>query len=225
MIALESLSFSYGAGRVLDGVDLIVDRPGVYPLAGLNGGGKTTLLKLIAGLLAPDRGRVLVGGGEPSRVGALARAGLVSYVPQEDDVSPDVGVGELLQMALFRREPRYWRADFGRRGERIVDSLELASLLEARYGELSGGQKRKVLVAAGFLQDAPVVVLDEPLAFLDPKRKGEVESFVESWVDRVVVVAGHDLPFIERHFERAVCLRDGKVVRAGREDFVREVYG
>ena len=225
MIAVESLSFAYSAKRVLDCVDFTVEKPGVYPLAGLNGGGKSTLCRLLAGLLAPSGGSVRIGDAEPSKMGAARRASLVSYVPQEDGISSEVGVGELLNMAFFRRDRRYWRADFGREGARVVEELELAPFLETRYGELSGGQKRKVLIAAGFLQDAPVVVLDEPLAFLDPKRKGEVEAFVESRRDKHIVVAGHDLPFIERHFERVICLRDGKILRAGREGFVEEVYG
>ena len=225
MIAVRSLSFSYGPKGVLDGVDFAMQEPGLYPLAGLNGGGKSTLCRLLAGLIAPCGGSVSVGGREPSKLPVLQRARLVSYVPQEDDIFPAVVVGELLDMAFFPKSRRYWTADFGATGTGVIKRLGLSRLLKVRYGELSGGQKRKVLIAAGFLQDSPLVVLDEPLAFLDPKSKGEVEAFIGSWSDRFIVVSGHDLPFIERHFDRAIFLRQGKVLRAGREDFVEDVYG
>lgn len=209
----RGVSFSWGGGPpVLDGADFRIRGAGLVPVVGANGAGKTTFCLLLMGRLAPSAGRVLVGGREPSRMGALERARAFAHLPQEADVDPSLEAGELLAMASFHRSRRYWEAAPGRGA---LEELGVAGLAGARMGELSGGWRRRVLLAAALLQGTPAVVLDEPFAFLDPRGRREARRLVEKAArDRLVVVATHDEDFVRRHFRGAVRVGGGRVVAA-----------
>ena len=225
-IVLHSLSFSYGENMILKDIDLSIKDDGLYPLVGLNGEGKTTLCKLIMGLLRPQSGQILVGGKKPWTLRPGERAKLFSYLPQEGSFSPGLTVKELLSMSFFHLNCRYWKINLAKEGAGVIEDFSLTPLLDSLYDNLSGGQKRKVLLASCLLQKAPVVVLDEPFSFLDPKKKREIGGLIEGVVGRKVLVVCHDVSFIERHLPRTLGLKNKrlKTWEGKGKGFLEEVY-
>jgi iron complex transport system ATP-binding protein len=209
-----------GPGFRLPPLDLTA-RPGeVVALIGPNGVGKTTLLKTIAGLLPPLAGRV-------------ERPGPIAYLPPPGAVS--AGFSALHLAALGRAGRRRWSpgltsADVDA-ARATLARLGVLDLGDRPFDRLSSGQQQLVLVARLFVQDAPVCLLDEPLALLDPAHARAVESAIRALAaeGRVVLASTHHLPFAARA-DRVLAIGPGGIetappARALSPDGVRALFG
>jgi len=205
-IELRDVSFSYGELPVLEAVDLAVERNDYLALLGPNGGGKTTLLRLVLGLLLPSRGAVRVLGEEP----AHAR-GRVGYVPQRTQFDPDfpIRVMDVVRMGRLRRERmlRPFSARDREAAARALAIVEVGDLAERPIGALSGGQLQRVLIARALAVEPELLLLDEPTASLDERMgTGVWELLAELSRSMTVVVISHDIGAISRHVRSVACL-------------------
>jgi len=207
MIAFEDVSFAYLAERrVLDALSLSLE-PGLTLLLGPNGCGKSTILKLAAGVEKPDRGRVLVKGLDLWKDEVEARRGL-AYLPEQADITPYATIGEVLGLVCrLRREPR-------KKGLEALSLFDLADEMNSSIRELSLGQKKRALFATALIGKPSHLLLDEPLDALD---RG-IQDTVLRWIGErarngaTVVVVSHEIePFAEMA-SRAATVRDGKAV-------------
>jgi iron(III) transport system ATP-binding protein len=162
-LQVSGLDKSFGATKVLRGIDLDVPASKIVALLGSSGSGKTTLLRLVAGFSYPDAGRILIGGklvaGEGARVSPEARR--IGYVPQEGALFPHLNVAENICFGLTRAE---------RQGGRLEELLQITGLagLEGRYPhQLSGGQQQRTALARALAPQPAIVLLDEPFNALD----------------------------------------------------------
>ena len=182
------LSRSRGGFR-LPPLDLTIEAGEVLALIGPNGAGKTTLLKTLAGLLPP-------------LAGAIVDAGVPAYLPPPGAVS--AGFSALHLTALGRAHLRRWSPgltpDDLDAAQGALDRLDVGHLAERPFDRLSSGQQQLVLIARLFVQDAPVCLLDEPLALLDPAHAQAVEAAIRALAaeGRVVIASTHHLPFAAR---------------------------
>jgi zinc transport system ATP-binding protein len=205
-IELRGVSFSYGELPVLEDVDLVVEPRDYLALLGPNGGGKTTLLRLVLGLLRPSRGSVRVLGETPE--GARGRVG---YVPQRVRFDPDFPIRliDVVRMGRLRR-PHMLRP-FSARDRAVADralaTVELAGLAERPIGALSGGQVQRALIARALALEPELLLLDEPTASLDERiGKGVWELLADLSRSMTVVVISHDIGAISRHVRSVACL-------------------
>ena len=188
-LRLEGLIAGRGRGFRLPPLDLAVDGGEVMALIGPNGAGKTTLLKTLAGLLPP------LGG-------AVAQAGAPAYLPPPGAVS--AGFSALHLTALGRARLRRWSAGLTPQdldaARHALHRLDVGDLADRPFDRLSSGQQQLVLIARLFVQDAPVCLLDEPLALLDPAHAQAVEAAIRVLAaeGRVVIASTHHLPFAAR---------------------------
>jgi zinc transport system ATP-binding protein len=166
-VDIENLAFSYNGRPALAGVNLRVERGAFMAVIGPNGGGKTTLVKLMLGLLQPDAGNIRVLGERPPR--AFRRIG---YVPQHTHARAGFPI-TVLDTALMgvdrSRQGLFGRSRAAR--DKALEALARVNMSEhaARlFGELSGGQKQRVLIARALAADAELLLLDEPTASIDP---------------------------------------------------------
>ena len=218
-LRLEGLVAGRGPFR-LPPLDLTVASGEVLALIGPNGAGKTTLLKTLAGLLPPLSG-------------AIVDMGAPAYLPPPGAVS--AGFSALHLTALGRAHLRRWSPGLTPEdvdaARRALDRLEVGDLADRPFDRLSSGQQQLVLIARLFVQDAPVCLLDEPLALLDPAHARAVEAAIRALASegRVVIASTHHLPFAARA-DRVLALGpDGMEVAAPAEalapDRIRALFG
>jgi zinc transport system ATP-binding protein len=190
LIEVSGVTFGYGREAVLEGIDLTVGGRDFLVLEGPNGGGKTTLLKLMLGLLSPWRGEV------KRHLGR--RRGGIGYVPQFSAfdrtfplrVESLVLMGRLAHRGLLRPYDR----DDRREAARALDRLRLTHLAKLPIADLSGGEAQRVLIARALAGDPQILMLDEPTSSVDPQSRGVLASVLVDLNRRIpVVVVTHDL--------------------------------
>jgi ABC-type nitrate/sulfonate/bicarbonate transport system ATPase subunit len=209
-IVVADATKAYGDVAVLGGVSLDVAAGGTVGLVGRSGCGKSTLLRLIAGLEAPDRGRIAVAGAE-DEAGRLASCALM---PQADLLMP-------WRDALGNASVPLENAGVGRREARaraaeLFAELGLAGFEEARSWELSGGMRQRVAFARTLLAEKPVLLLDEPFGALDAITRIEMQEWLAgalAALPRTAVLVTHDIDEALRLCDRVVVLtaRPGRV--------------
>jgi len=199
----------YGALRALAGVSLQVQPGEFFGLLGPNGAGKTTLINVIAGLARADAGRVSVLGADVSAEYRRARR-LLGVVPQELVFDPFFTVRETLRLQsgyFGLRNNDVWI-------EEVMHHLDLAGKADANMRSLSGGMKRRVLVAQALVHKPPVIVLDEPTAGVDVELRQGLWQFVRrlNRDGHTIVLTTHYLEEAEEHCQRIAMLKAGRVV-------------
>jgi heme ABC exporter ATP-binding subunit CcmA len=209
ILRVSDLEKSYGARRVLAGVELRVEEGECVALVGGNGSGKTTILRSIAGLVRPDAGRIEIAGIDAVADGARARRSL-SYLPQRPAFPGTLTVRETLEFVAKLRGLPASRVDeeIGRCG--------LAGLAGADVGNLSGGERQRLALAAALLPEAPLALFDEPSSNLDARATA---IFLER--AREIITAGRSLLFtthipadLEHLAGRVVTLSEGRAVES-----------
>lgn len=230
-VTVAGASFGYeGRAAVLSIPELVLRVGTLTALVGPNGSGKSTLLAAIAGLLRPREGSVEVLGEPAERV--RRRVAYVLQSTRADEVLP-VTVHEVVTMARFAvRGPfRRLRTEDRRAVDGAVARLELEHLARRHLRDLSGGERQRVLVAQGLAQEAPVLLLDEPVTGLDLVSRRRIFEAITEERDRgtAVVMATHDLE--DAQLADEVVVLAGRVVAAGRPSKVlrteqlTEAYG
>lgn len=212
--SLAGVALTLRGRRVLDGIDLSLAPGETLALLGPNGAGKTSLMRLVAGRLAPDAGTVRVGGADPHRSGEARRA--VGWVPQEIALYPRLTVAENLSVfaqlsGLPRRE---------RRGA-VAGALNLADIAPVAHrvvATLSGGYQRRVNIAAGLIGRPGLVLLDEPTNGVDLAARAAIHAVLLRLREQgtAILIATHDFPEAERLADRVAFLAQGRIVREGR---------
>jgi len=233
---LENVSAGYGATPALRGVGLRVEAGEVVGLVGPNGSGKTTLVRVASRALRPSAGTVLVAGRDPYRSSAREAARLVAVVPQ--DLAPAFSF-TVLEMVLMGRTPYLspWGGGGPEDWVHVREAMVAASIQhlgDRPVDELSGGERRRVVLAQALAQDAPVMLLDEPTTHLDVRHVLDLLEIVRGLAARkgvAVLAILHDLNLAAAACDRLVVLHLGEVVAEGRpetvvtERLLREVYG
>lgn len=217
-IVITGLSLTRGARRVLGGVDLQVRRGEVVSVMGASGSGKTTILRVLAGLEPFEAGEISVegvtlppGAPAPDRVRALRQQ--LGMVFQFHCLFEHLPALENVALALVH--VRRVRPDAARRAARdLLASLGVDHRAHALPRELSGGEAQRVAIARALATDPPVLLMDEPTASLDPARRTELAGIVTRLAagPRALLIATHDEEFAARVRARIVRLVDGRVV-------------
>jgi ABC-type Mn2+/Zn2+ transport system ATPase subunit len=204
LVRVHDLAGGYAPGQeAIQGVSFALEAGQVAGVLGPNGGGKTTLFRALLGEL-------------PRRRGLVELAGPPAYVPQTDEARLDFPVNafDVALMGAFRRTPFYRRIGRGERAaaRAALERVGLADVARARFGTLSGGQRQRVLIARALVQDARVLLLDEPLSGVDAPSAARIEAVLRELRDegRVLLVATHDVEQARR-FERVLCLHRRQV--------------
>ncbi len=236
-IEVRGVRVSYGGETVLEIDELRLEGPGLYQVLGPNGAGKTTFLRVVTGLLKPERGEVVVNGvrveGRPELAGRF-----IGYVPQYEHVDPGgfpATAYEVVASALLLRRPwprlRLSRRD-ARRVEEVLEEVGLPrSAWYKRLRELSGGQLQRVLLARALVHDPPILLLDEPLSAVDPRGRAELAELIGGLGEEKLIVATSHDPVILLRYTRGVVLLNRRLVAAGRpeevlrSEILRKVYG
>jgi len=191
---------------------------GITAVFGPSGAGKTTLVNAIAGLIAPDRGRIAIDGtvlfDSERRINLPPHRREIGYIFQEGRLFPHLSVSHNLD---YGRRMRGLPED-AKQLERIVSLLDIGHLLERRPGKLSGGERQRVAIGRALLTRPRLLLLDEPLASLDAARKREILPYLERMRDEFgvpMVYVSHQAAELRRIATAVVRLEAGRVAAAG----------
>ena len=235
-LALEHVTSGYGDLTVLRDVSVEVARGEVVGLVGPNGSGKTTLVRVASRALPPSAGSIRLGGLDPYGLSAREAARLVAVVPQ--DVTPAFSF-TVLETVLMGRTPYLSALGGGgpqdwARARAAMAATEVQHLGDRPVEELSGGERRRVILAQALAQDAPLLLLDEPTTHLDIRHMLDVLAIVRRLAERertAVLAIHHDLNLAAATCDRLIALHRGEVVAAGppeavvTSELLRGVYG
>ena len=239
-IDIHALNFSYGSVPTLSGIDLQVAEGEFLGIVGPNAGGKSTLLKLILGLLKRQSGRINVLGQAP-----YAASRLLGYVPQYPSFPRDfpISVEQVVQLGRLgldrnggQRNGKWHALWPGRVSDadheavrHALAEVEAGDIAKRQIGSLSGGQLQRVLLARALVGEPRILILDEPTANIDQRLEGEIFDLLKMLNARMtILVVSHDIAFISRYVSRVACVNRTLVCHrtdavAGAE--IRELYG
>jgi len=252
VISLQNVTFSYGGAPALEEVNFSVGPREMVCMVGPNGGGKTTLVKLILGLLTPQRGEIALFGRPPRR--SRRRAG---YMPQHVQFDPwfPISVKDIVLMGrLGVAQPptdvlggghsrgrlcHIWRQFrgatgwYGRADRRAaldaLDQVEMEAFWRQPFSSLSGGERQRVLIARALCCQPDLLLLDEPTANIDTLVEARLVDLLGELNRRMaVVMVSHDLGFVSRLVERVICVNRRVVVHPTNEltgETIRDLYG
>lgn len=205
-VELRGVSFSYNGGLVIEDASFVIPRGDFAGIVGPNGGGKTTLLKLMLGLLRPATGTIRLFGEPPRRA-----AHRVGYVPQgfQYDARLPVTVADVVRMGCLghTHSAPANRAACSEEVRKALEAVALPHLESRRFADLSGGQRQRVLIARALTTQPEMLMLDEPTASLDAAAEREVLDLLRRLNERLtIVLVTHDLGFISSAVTSVLCV-------------------
>lgn len=210
MIQARGVSKSFGAIRVLKGIDVDIPKGEITAIIGPNASGKTTFNRILLGLVQPDAGDILFDGA--SIVGKSAYRERIGYMPQAPRFPENLCAGDVFEMmANLRGAPTL-------RDNELLDTLGMASILRTPFRQLSGGTRQRVNAALAFLFQPELLILDEPTAALDPVSSSILKDKIraERSNGRTFIITSHVLSELEELADHIIFLLDGTVRFAGR---------
>jgi lipooligosaccharide transport system ATP-binding protein len=222
VVLAQKLTKTYGAQSAVDGVDFSVRRGETYGLLGPNGAGKSTTMRMIACRTPLTSGELFVEGRNVRDEGRRIRS-LIGVVPQDNNLDPDLNV--LRNLMIYASYYRIAKRQAAERAEELLHFTGLSDRADARIDQLSGGMKRRLMIARALLHEPRLLVLDEPTTGLDPQVRQEIWQKLEE-LRRVsgvtILLSTHYMEEAEKLCERLVVIDRGRILAAGSpRDLVR----
>ena len=227
-IQISNLDFSYGAIHVLEEANLAIAEKEFVCMVGPNGGGKTTLLKLMLGLLEPQTGTVSIFGKAPT-----AGRKWIGYLPQHANLDARFPV-TALDVVLMGRLGKTRGIGFYSKTDRVaacdmLDRVGLGPLAKRSLTALSGGQRQRVLIARALVSEPRLLLLDEPTASLDDYVERELyDLLLELNKELTVVVVTHDIGFVSSYVDKVICVNRKVRIHPTseiNENIIHDMYG
>lgn len=214
IIEVKNLNFSYKSNPVLENVSFEIEKGDYVGILGPNGGGKTTLLKILIGLLQPQSGTVKIFGKEIQKLKDKSEIG---YVPQriaQDSITFPATVYEVVESGRVAKIGL-----FGRLGEadrkatdRALDIAGIRDLKDKLVGDLSGGQRQRVYVARALTREPQILILDEPFVGIDLSSQEDFYSFLKELNEKqkiTILFVSHDIDMVSEEVKSVICLNRG----------------
>ena len=214
VVEIDQVDFAYDGDLILQEITLAVREKDFLGVVGPNGGGKTTLLKIILGLIHPLRGKVRVFGRAPERAHHL-----IGYVPQHADLDSSfpISVMDVVLIGRLGRAPRLGRYSKSDRqaAEEAMQEAEIYNLRNRRFGTLSGGQKQRVLIARALVGKPDLLLLDEPTTSVDGRVEQDIYELLKRLNEQVtIILVSHDVGFISSYVKHVACVNQRLACRA-----------
>ena len=222
-ISLTNIDKMIGSKKILSDVSFSITSNEIVGLLGPNGVGKTTAFYIAAGLIFPNRGRVLINNKDVTDMPMHARANLgLGYLPQEASIFPDLSVeNNLLGIAELSN------ADKDQIIEKvtiIADEFDLKTILQMKGRMLSGGQRRKVEIARTLICEPSIILLDEPFAGIDPIAVEEIKELLQEICKKniSILITDHNVRETLSLCHKAIILSEGSIIAEGNEKSLKE---
>lgn len=228
IVEIRDLSFAYNGAPVLENVNLTVRGRDFLSIVGPNAGGKTTLVKLMLGLITPQQGTVRVFGVPPEKTRSR-----VGYMPQNAslDLHFPVSVIDVVMMGHLGRGRQwgFYGRDEKTKACEALKLLEMENVQDRPFSDLSGGQRQRVLIARALVVEPELLILDEPTSNVDMAIERELFEVLSELNKRApVIVVTHDIGFVSNYVKNVACVNRKVVVHPTSEitgEMISEIYG
>ena len=229
IIELQNVSFSYGEEIVIKDVSMAIHKGDYVGVIGPNGGGKSTILKLILGLLTPTKGKILLFGEEIKKFKDWPKFGYVSQQATHVDphfpmtVKEVVTMGRYPKLGLFRFPTNKDKENV----RKALEQVDMWGFREKLIGDLSGGQQQRVFIARALAGKQEVIVLDEPTTGVDIKTQKQFYSLLQKLnkeLDLTLVLAAHELDIVAHESTEIAYINCALVYYGFPEEFVQSKY-
>jgi len=229
VIEIKNLYVSYNEIPVLENINISIYKNQFLAIIGPNGGGKTTLLKVILGIVSPNKGQIKIDGHNIDQGRKL-----VGYVPQISDFNKSfpINVQDVILMGRLSDQKglfhNYSKKDY-LAAENIMKQLDILNLKNRQIGKLSGGQLQRVLIGRALASNPEILLLDEPTASLDAESRNNIYNILKELNDEMtILVVTHDLTAVSSYFDSIACLNKNMHYHGGKnllKEDVDQVYG
>jgi zinc transport system ATP-binding protein len=209
-IILDKISFAYKHRNVLEDVDLLIKKGEFASIVGPNGGGKTTLLKLLLGLIKPDKGQIRIFGKSPSNARQQ-----IGYMPQYAhlDMSFPASVMDVVLMGRLSKSSLWFSKKDKIQAFNAIDELGMSAFVDTGFNELSGGQKQRILIARALCNRPDILLLDEPTANVDQQTEKNLFSILKKLNSKMtILIVSHDLGFVSKYVKSVICVNRQVVI-------------
>ena len=234
MIELIGISGGYHGKEFVKDISAGLQRGTITSILGLNGHGKSTLVKLACGQLAPYQGDILVDGTSMRDIPAKMLAQKISYLPQSRN-TPNILVETLVMHGRFPHlgYPRIYREADRQAAAKAMETVGILPLRRAYLSEISGGERQKAYMAMVLAQDTDAIFLDEPTTFLDIAYQLEMIQWIKSLrnQDKAVILVSHDINLALIESDQVLLLQSGRLVQAApptallASGFLEQIFG
>ncbi len=215
MIQIKNLHKKFGRLTVLDGLDLEIDKGGVFAILGPNGSGKTTLIKCLLGMVIPNKGSIFID--NQSILKKWNYRNNLNYLPQIANFPTNLSVKELINMVKNLRPKKANEKE-------LIGLFGLKPFLNKKLRNLSGGTKQKVNLVLTFMFDSELIILDEPTTGLDPialiHLKKQIQKEKEN--GKTILITTHIMSVVDEIADEIVFLLDGKIYFKGSVDALKK---
>jgi phospholipid/cholesterol/gamma-HCH transport system ATP-binding protein len=221
VIRIRGLEKSFGSNKVLRGIDLDVHKGENVVVLGRSGTGKSVLIKIIVGLLKPDKGTVIVLGQEVDKldVGQLQQLRLkIGFSFQNSALYDSMTVRENLEFPLVRNRRNLTRAEVDKAVEKVLDDVGLSKTIDQMPAELSGGQRKRIGIARTLILQPEIMLYDEPTAGLDPITCIDINNLINEVQEQYhtsSIIITHDLTCAKATGDNVAIMLEGKFFRKG----------
>ncbi len=213
-IRVENLSKNFDVLAAVDGIDFEVMAGEIFGFLGPNGAGKTTTIRMLVGLLRPDRGHIFICGDDLAADPLKAKAN-TGYIPDRPFLYEKLTGREFLHFiaSLYRISPE----EFNRRGEKLLKLFDLDSRQDQLIESYSHGMRQKLIITSAFTLNPPVIIVDEPMVGLDPASARLVKELFRNHTRRggAVFLSTHSLEIAEQLCDRIAIIQSGKITDMG----------
>jgi zinc transport system ATP-binding protein len=233
-VEMRNLTVTLGGREILSDINLDLDEGRFLGIVGPNGGGKTTFLRVILGLVRPSAGEVLIMGEDPKE---MVKKGAFGYLPQHLNVDPDfpASARDVVLMGLAGRKGLFKRPsgkDVQKAGEMLV-TMGMSGYEHHAFGALSGGQQQRVSIARALINDPRLLILDEPSTGIDVVGQEDFYHLLKGIQKRLrlsIIMVSHDIGVISTYVDEIACLNrtlhyHGNPLGAFNDEVLRELYG
>ena len=227
MIELKGLNYRLYEKEILKDINLTINEGDFWLIFGPNGAGKTTLLKILCGLIRVYEGEARLLGKSIKEFSIRDLAAEISYQPQFEEFALPISIKDILLAGRYPYKSFFknYSDDDYRIYREVVRQFELEDFLNRDMDTLSGGEKKKVMLASAFVQDVSVILFDEPFTFLDPEAVSNLKKMMErlNRMGKTLIVVSHHFETLFPMVNKIIALKQGRIVYSGDKVFDRKI--
>ncbi len=228
MIEIKNLSYKIKKTNILKNINLKIEDGDFWLIFGPNGAGKTTLLKILLGAITDYNGEIIIDNKNIKRNSKKEIAKKISYLPQFEEFSLPLCVKEILLSGRYPYTSFF--KDYSKNDltifQNTVDKFELHEFVNRDINTLSGGERKKVMLASTFIQDVSIILFDEPFTFLDPEAISSLKKILTKLKNngKTLIIVSHNIEILFPIVHKIVALKRGEIIYSGNKVFDKDIF-